>query len=285
MDEGTAITALSALAQEARLRAFRLLVSAGPSGMPSGDIAGALGVAPTGMSFHLAALERSGLLIARREGRRVFYAVHYETMRRLLAFLTEDCCDGRPELCGALAKGTARGEVEMSEKVYNVLFLCTGNSARSIMAEAILNRGGGGRFKAFSAGSHPKGEVHPYALQLLRNLNYVTDGLHSKSWDTFAGPGAPEMDFVFTVCDDAAAEACPVWPGQPMSAHWGVPDPAAVEGAEPVKRAAFADSVRMLTNRISIFTNLPIASLDHLALQKRLAEIGDRKEQAAGENA
>ncbi|MGH6924050.1 MAG: arsenate reductase ArsC [Propylenella sp.] len=174
---------------------------------------------------------------------------------------------------------------DVDGKVFNVLFLCTGNSARSIMAEAILNRFGQGRFKAYSAGSHQKGQVHPYALQLLRNLNYVTDGMRSKSWDEFAVPGAPEMDFVFTVCDDAAAEVCPIWPGQPMTAHWGVPDPAAVEGSESVKRAAFADSCRMLTNRISIFTSLPIASLDRLSLQKRLEEIGKRRELTATERA
>jgi arsenate reductase len=285
MEEDVAVAALGALAHDVRVRAFRLLVKAGPSGMPSGDIAGALGVAPTGMSFHLAALERSGLVAARREGRRIFYAVQYEAMRGLLTFLSEDCCDGRPELCGGVgpAAGEARGEGKMSHEVYNVLFLCTGNSARSIMAEAIMNRYGAGRFRAFSAGSRPKGEVHPYAIELLRNLNYVTDGLRSKSWDEFAEPGAPVMDFVFTVCDDAAAEACPVWPGQPMSAHWGVPDPAAVEGSEAVKRAAFADACRMLTNRISIFTNLPIASLDRLSLQKKLEEIGQRRELAAEE--
>ena len=173
----------------------------------------------------------------------------------------------------------------MSEHVYNVLFLCTGNSARSILAECILNRYGQGRFKAFSAGSHPKGRVHPYALELLRNLNYVTDCLRSKSWDEFAVPGAPAMDFVFTVCDDAANETCPIWPGQPMTAHWGLPDPAAVEGLEAVKRAAFADTCRMLTNRISIFTSLPLKSLDRLALQKRLDAIGERTELPAAERA
>ena len=171
----------------------------------------------------------------------------------------------------------------MSEKVFNVLFLCTGNSARSIIAESILNRYGQGRFKAFSAGSHPKGKVHPYTIDLLRNLNYVTDGLRSKSWDELAVPGAPELDFVFTVCDDAANETCPIWPGQPMTAHWGLPDPAAVEGSEAEKRVAFADTSRMLTNRISIFTSLPIASLDRLSLQKRLDEIGRRREMAATE--
>jgi protein-tyrosine-phosphatase len=173
----------------------------------------------------------------------------------------------------------------MSEKVFNVLFLCTGNSARSIIAESILNRHGQGRFKAFSAGSHPKGKVHPYTIDLLRNLNYVTDGLRSKNWDEFAVPGAPSLDFVFTVCDDAANETCPIWPGQPMTAHWGLPDPAAVEGSEAEKRVAFADTSRMLTNRISIFTSLPIASLDRLSLQKKLDEIGHRREMAATERA
>ena len=171
----------------------------------------------------------------------------------------------------------------MSEQIFNVLFLCTGNSARSIIAEAIMNRHGKGRFHAFSAGSHPKGKVHPYTINLLKNLNYATDSLRSKSWDEFAVPGSPKLDFVFTVCDDAANESCPIWPGQPMSAHWGVPDPAAVEGSEAVKRAAFAETSRMMTNRISIFTSLPIASLDRLSLQKRLDEIGRRREATAAE--
>jgi arsenate reductase (thioredoxin) len=162
----------------------------------------------------------------------------------------------------------------MSETVHNVLFLCTGNSARSILAEAILNRVGQGRFKAYSAGSQPKGEVHPYALDLLKSLNHDTSLARSKSWEEFAVPGAPEMNFVFTVCDNAANESCPLWPGQPMTAHWGVPDPAAVEGTEAEKRLAFADAYRMLNNRISIFTSLPMNTLDKLALQKRLDEIG-----------
>lgn len=162
----------------------------------------------------------------------------------------------------------------MSDEVFNVLFLCTGNSARSILAEAILNRVGAGRFKAFSAGSYPKGTVHPYTLQLLKSLNYDTSFARSKSWDEFAAPGAPEMHFVFTVCDDAAMEACPVWPGHPMTAHWGVPDPAAVEGTEAEKHLAFAEAYRMLNNRISIFVNLPMKTIDKLALQSHLHEIG-----------
>lgn len=156
----------------------------------------------------------------------------------------------------------------------NVLFLCTGNSARSIIAEAILNREGMGRFRAYSAGSRPKGEVHPFALQLLQRLNHDVSGLRSKSWDEFARPDAPRMDFVFTVCDQAAAEECPFWPGQPMSAHWGVPDPASAKGNDAERHLAFAETYRMLRNRISIFVNLPMATLDQISLQKRLNDIG-----------
>ena len=165
--------------------------------------------------------------------------------------------------------------------VFNTLFLCTGNSARSILAEAILNREGKGRFTAYSAGSQPKGAVHPFALDLLKRMNHPTDGLRSKSWEEFSGAGAPELDFVFTVCDNAANEVCPVWPGQPMTAHWGIPDPAAAEGTEAERRLAFADTYRQLSNRISIFTSLPIASLDRLSLQQRLDEIGRRFPESA----
>lgn len=162
----------------------------------------------------------------------------------------------------------------MDDKVFNVLFLCTGNSARSILAEAILNREGRGRFKAFSAGSHPKGEVHPQAIALLKKMNCETSFARSKDWAEFAEPGAPEMDFVFTVCDNAANETCPVWPGQPVSAHWGVPDPAAARGSETDIALAFADACRMLSRRISIFCSLPLESIDKLSLKKRLDGIG-----------
>ncbi len=162
----------------------------------------------------------------------------------------------------------------MNDRLRNVLFLCTGNSARSIIAECVMNRLGAGHFHAYSAGSHPNGQVNPYALDLLRHLNYDTSELRSKSWDEFAGPKAPKMDFVFTVCDNAANEACPYWPGQPMTAHWGLPDPASATGTEAEKRLAFADTHRMLTQRISIFTSLPMASLDSLSLQKYLDDIG-----------
>ncbi len=156
----------------------------------------------------------------------------------------------------------------------NVLFLCTGNSARSIIAESILNRMGAGRFRAYSAGSQPAGRVNPFALNILRTSNYDVSELRSKSWEEFAAPGAPALDFVFTVCDNAANEVCPIWPGQPMSAHWGLPDPAAVEGTDAERALAFADTVRMLAQRISIFVNLPLRELTKLSLQQQLDEIG-----------
>lgn len=162
----------------------------------------------------------------------------------------------------------------MSDRPFNVLFLCTGNSARSVIAEAILNREGRGKFRAFSAGSQPKGEVHPYTLDLLRRMNFDVSGFRSKSWTEFSAPDAPRLDFVFTVCDSAAAESCPAWSGQPMTAHWGVPDPAAATGSEAEIRLAFADAYRMLNNRISAFVNLPLRSLDLMTLQRQLDNIG-----------
>ncbi|CAN5919840.1 arsenate reductase ArsC [soil metagenome] len=161
------------------------------------------------------------------------------------------------------------------ERVYNVLFLCTGNSARSLLGEAIVDKLGQGRFRGFSAGSQPKGSPHPYTLALLAGLGLPTQHLRSKSWDEFAAPGAPRMDFVFTVCDDAAGEACPAWPGQPMTAHWGMADPAAVEGPEIERRAAFRQAYRALESRIELFLSLPLARLDRLSLQAKLKAIGD----------
>jgi protein-tyrosine-phosphatase len=159
-------------------------------------------------------------------------------------------------------------------RVYNVLFLCTGNSARSILAEVLLDHWGKGRFRAYSAGSFPKSAVHPMALDLIRTLDLPTAGLRSKSWDEFAVPDAPEMDFIFTVCDQAAGETCPVWPGKPMTAHWGLPDPATATGSESERRQAFREALRVLENRIKLFTSLPVDVLDRLALKNRLAEIG-----------
>ncbi|MEM7619720.1 MAG: arsenate reductase ArsC [Pseudomonadota bacterium] len=169
----------------------------------------------------------------------------------------------------------------MTKKSYNVLFLCTHNSARSVISECILNSIEQGRFKAYSAGSSPKGAVHPYAVELLSNLNYDVSDLRSKSWNEFSGPDAPQMDFVFTVCDSAAQEECPYWPGQPMTAHWGIPDPSSVEGNEAEKHFAFAETHRMMYQRISIFINLPLMSLDKLSLQKTLDDIAKQTVETA----
>jgi arsenate reductase len=162
----------------------------------------------------------------------------------------------------------------MADRLYNVLFLCTGNSARSILAESILQKDGAGRFRAFSAGSHPKGAVNPFALKVLKALDYPAEGFRSKAWDEFAVPGAPVMDFVFTVCDSAAGEACPVWPGQPMTAHWGIEDPAAAEGTDLEKERAFSTAARYMRSRIGAFLSLPLGSIDRLALGAKLRSIG-----------
>jgi arsenate reductase (thioredoxin) len=162
----------------------------------------------------------------------------------------------------------------LPERPFNVLFLCTGNSARSVIAEAIVNQGGGGNFKGYSAGSHPSGRVNPQTLELLDRLGYSTTELRSKSWDEFAAPGAPKLDFVFTVCDDAAGEICPAWPGHPMTAHWGIPDPAAATGSDAEIALAFSEAYRVLNNRITLFMSLPLASLDRLSLQHKLDQIG-----------
>jgi arsenate reductase len=263
----------AALSHPTRVALIRLLVGAGPDGLPAGGIAAALGVPPSSLSFHLRELEGTGLIRAARAGRVIRYAAELDAVRGLAAFLTETCCGGRPELCGEGFAAPA-GTLPMTTRPYTVLFLCTGNSHRSIMAEAILNREGAGRFRAFSAGSHPEGRVAPGTLDLLRRLNYPVEGLRSKSWDEFARPGAPELDFVFTVCDAAAGEICPTWPGQPLTAHWGVPDPARATGSAAERGVALSDAYRMLANRIGIFVNLPLRSLDRLSLQHRLDEIG-----------
>src|ERR1700722_10083932 len=179
-------------------------------------------------------------------------------------------------LCSG-AEGSASGKLlrQMNtDRIYNVLFLCTGNSARSILAESLLNHYGNGKFRAFSAGSFPKGQVHPMAVELLERMSLPTENLRSKSWDEFAAPGAPPIDLIFTVCDNAAGEVCPIWPGQPITAHWGIADPAAVEGSDVEKAFAFREALEALATRINLFASLPIASLDGMTLQARLREIG-----------
>ncbi|MCT8162007.1 helix-turn-helix domain-containing protein [Pseudoruegeria sp. SHC-113] len=277
MDIESSTTAFAALSQDTRLRVFRLLLRAGADGMLAGEIGQALGTRQNTMSTNLAILERAGLIRGTREGRAIRYTADFDGLRGMLAFLMQDCCGGNALRCQPVIDGLVaamEGPKPMPNTPYNVLFLCTGNSARSIMAEAILNRAGKGHFRAYSAGSTPAGQVHPQALQILEKLNIPTEGLHSKAWDVFAGHEAPQMDFVFTVCDHAAAEPCPVWPGQPMSAHWGVPDPVQANGSPAELGVAFAEAFRMLESRINVFTSLPLAGLDALSLKKHLDDIG-----------
>jgi arsenate reductase len=273
-----ALAALAALAQPWRLETYRLLARYLPYGVPAGDIARLVAVPHNTMSTHLQSLEQAGLVTSRREGRAIIYAANRARMLQLTAFLLKDCARTQAPFVDLLASATtpfpARREIPMAHRPANVLILCTGNSARSILAEAILNREGAGRFKAHSAGSQPKGEPNPHALSLLKDLGYETESFRSKSWDEFAGPGAPTMDFIITVCDSAAGEACPYWPGHPLVAHWGIPDPAGVEGTDAEKRAAFMEAYRRLSSRISEFVNLDVESQDLATLKRRLAEIG-----------
>ncbi|HUF86763.1 MAG TPA: metalloregulator ArsR/SmtB family transcription factor [Thermohalobaculum sp.] len=276
MDGIRALEALAALAHPTRLDAWRLLVQSEPGGLLAGEIAERLGVLQNTMSGHLAILVQAGLACARREGRAVRYGLEVEAVRGLFAFLMDDCCGGRSELCDLARPRDALPFEKLwaAGRRFNVLFLCTHNAARSIMAEAIMNHDHASRFRAFSAGSAAAGEVSADALDLLGRLGYPTEGLRSKSWDEFATPDAPRMDFVFTVCDDAAAEICPVWPGAPMSAHWGVPDPRAVRGDATTRRLAHVEAFRMLERRIGVFASLPFAALERTALRRRLDQIG-----------
>ena len=275
METKTAVVALAALAQESRLSVFRLLVEAGPAGVSAGKIAEALGMAPSSLSFHLKELTHAGMASARQEGRFIIYKANFAKAAELVAFLSENCCGGQPCDLSCNARVSAPG-VAMSAagKVFNVLILCTGNSARSIMAEALVNAMGQGRFRAFSAGSQPTGKVNPFAIEKLHSIQYPTDSLRSKSWDEFAVPGAPQMDFIITVCDNAAGEVCPLWPGQPVSAHWGFEDPAAVQGSDEDKRRAFDKVFRLMLNRVRLLVNLPLDALDQVARQRELRAIG-----------
>ncbi len=275
MDKKIILAALAALGQETRLDIYQLLVKHGTHGLAAGDIAAKLNLVQNTTSNHLKILGDAGLVLATREGRTIRHAIAPEQMRAAINFLTAECCNNNPSACGFAPSSNNLERPAMSDqKTYNVLFLCTGNSARSILAEAILNDIGALRFKAWSAGSQPKGEVHSHSMELLKHLGHPTEALRSKSWDEFSVVGAPEFDFIFTVCDSAAKEACPVWLGHPATAHWGIPDPAAAEGTQAEKRLAFADAYRQMKNRISAFIALPLASLDKIAMKTSLDDIG-----------
>ncbi|MEW6446247.1 MAG: metalloregulator ArsR/SmtB family transcription factor [Pseudomonadota bacterium] len=273
-----------ALSDLTRLRCLALLHARGESCVC--DLTRALDQAQPKISRHLALLRDIGIVRARREGVWMHYHLNPElpawamgVMELALPAFTatpqgqadQVALAGTPASCSPESQ---RNEVDGMDKVYNVLFLCTGNSARSIMAEALLEHWGQGRFNAYSAGSHPRGEIHPMTLELLQRLDFPTENLRSKSWDEFAQPGAPKMDFVFTVCDQARNETCPVWPGQPILAHWGVPDPVAAEGDELTRMQAFREAFRIMENRIKLFASLSLGQLDHLRLQHEVDTIG-----------
>lgn len=270
MHKKSALGALAALAHEDRLDMFRLLLDTGPGGSSARRIGERLGLTPAGVSAHLSELVHACLVLPRQAGPTILYTVNTELTTRLLAFLGGEAI---PRSATALA--SLSGD-NMDDKVYNVLFLCTGNSARSIMAEAVLNTLGRGRFRAWSAGSQPAGAVHPLALEELAGTAYPLGRLRSKSWEEFSQPGAPHMDFIVTVCDKAAGETCPLWPGHPISAHWSFEDPAAVAGTEDERRAAFHRVYRQILTRMNLFASLPLHMLEKNAIKAELDGIGAR---------
>lgn len=277
MEIRDAAAGFAVLAQETRLALMRTLAAHGASGLPAGEIARTLGVQPSTLSFHLSALEAAGLVQSTRQGRHIVYAVRFAALRRLLVFLTETCCGGRPELCGDLARllPVDVDEGKAMQPAFNVLFICTRNSARSILAEAILERVGRGRFNAYSAGTEPAAHPMPEVLERLTALGHDVSQLRSKSWTEFLGPSAPRMDFVLTLCDVPEGEACPDLGSRPITAAWPFPDPAKFMGS-PVEKAALLNELYgMIRRRLEAFTSLPFGSLDAMAIKARLDEIGD----------
>ncbi len=256
---------------------MRLLATRGASGMPAGEISSHLGLAPSTLSFHLAALEQAGLLHSTRQGRQIIYAVRFSGLRALFSFLTETCCGGRPELCGDLARllPEETSEETPMTPAFNVLFICTRNSARSIMAEAILERIGKGRFNAYSAGSMPAETPMPEVISRLVAMGHDGSKLRSKSWAEFTGENAPRMDFVLTLCDPTVGEACPDLGERPVTAVWPFPDPAKFHGSDTERAALLNELYGMIRRRLEAFTNLPFDSLDRMALKARLDALGD----------
>ncbi|HBD89181.1 MAG: ArsR family transcriptional regulator [Rhodobacteraceae bacterium GWE1_64_9] len=266
MEINAATQAFAALGHPGRLSVFRMIMRMAPQGARPTEIAEALGMKQNTLSHYLSDLESAGLICSARQGRSLFYSADLGRMGALVGYLIADCCRGRPDLCSAFnmpALGRA-----MDQKTFNVLFICSGNSARSIFAEAILRDLGGAMFHAYSAGTRPNTELNPFALDVLARNGHDIGALRSKHLSEFQGEGAPVMDFVFTVCDTAAAEECPPWPGQPISGHWGLPDPVKAAGTDAEKALVFAQTYGALRRRIAAFTALPFAQLDRIALQR-----------------
>ena len=263
---------LSTLGHPQRLAIFRLLMRRYPDRVPAGEIGDALGLKPSTLSAYLSALMKAGLVTQEREATSLRYAVDIETVRHTFDYLLLDCCRGRPEVCQPVSSSMRTRP--MPDRTYKVLFICTGNSARSIFAESILRREAGDRFEAYSAGTRPHSELNPFALEVLKQKGHDISPLRAKTVAEFQGPDAPRFDFVFTVCDRAANEDCPAWAGQPVSAHWGMPDPVKAEGTDGQKSLAFQHAYGALQNRIKAFTALPIEEIDRISLQLAVDEIG-----------
>jgi protein-tyrosine-phosphatase/DNA-binding transcriptional ArsR family regulator len=275
MEATDAAQIFAALSQDTRLAVLRLLVTAGPTGLPAGEIADRLGTPASTASFHLAALERAGLTQSTRQGRNIIHAVRIVALRGLIAFLAETCCSGRPELCGDIARLLPpTDERRTMTPAFNVLFLCTKNSARSIMAEAILDKLDPRRFHAYSAGSDPADAPLPEVMETLRRLGHDVARLHCKSWDRFTGPEAPRMDFIIALCDTLHGQTCPDLGETAITAAWPLPDPAKFAGGTADRALLLGELYASLQRRIEIFASLPFASLDRLALKARLDELG-----------
>ena len=283
MDSTQAAAGFSALSQETRLKLMRLLASMGATGMPAGQLAARLRLPPSTLSFHLSALEQAGLVRPTRRGRHIIYAVRIIGLRELFSFLTETCCSGRPELCGDLARLLPEESMEddVMTPAFNVLFLCTHNSARSIMAEAILERVGKGKFRGYSAGSDPAAVPMPEVIEKLETMGHDVARLHSKSWDEFMGPDAPRMDFVIALCDTLDGQQCPDFGDKVVTGAWPLPDPAKFSGS-PIERATLLNELYgMIRRRLEIFISLPFATLDKMAMKARLDEIGETSRASA----
>lgn len=269
---------LAALSHPQRLGVFRLLVRRCPDALPAGDICKVLGLKASTASVYLSVLTRAGLITQTRAGTSLLYALNPNAARMMMSDLFLDCCRGRPDLCPPLPDVDMPRSSDMPDHKFNVLFICTGNSARSIFAEAILRNEAGDRFNAYSAGTRPYSELNPFAVEMLKDKGLPTADLRSKNVSEFQGPDGPKLDFVFTVCDRAADEECPAWEGQPISAHWGLPDPVKAEGTEAEQRLAFQQTYAMMLHRIRAFGALPLDALDRISLQGQVDDIGREKE-------
>ncbi|WP_104017117.1 arsenate reductase/protein-tyrosine-phosphatase family protein [Roseovarius nitratireducens] len=271
-------TRLSTLGHPQRLGLFRLLMRRYPDRVSAGELADALTLKPSTLSAYLNALLRAGLVTQERHATSLRYSINLTKVRGTFDYLLNDCCRGRSDIC--VPAPTLTGGLDMADRKYNVLFICVGNSARSIFAETILREIAGDRFNAYSAGTRPFSELNPFALEVLKSKGHDVADLRAKNVSEFTAPDAPVMDFVFTVCDRAANEECPAWDGQPVTAHWGTPDPVRAEGTEAEKALAFQHAYGALRNRIMIFAALPFDSLDKVSLQARVDDIGRKADEA-----